>query len=668
MFPPCETELTRPGIDPRLISGVFGRLFVATKIFILYRISFDKYIFSGYDMWSSMFVESASCKAANGKTYTRVLLRSSERINGKVVHRTLGNLSSCSAEEILAIKAALKHKGALAEALQQLESHSAPAKANGSSTALPADFKQGPSIGAVWMLAELARELGIVAALGNDRPGQLALWQVIARALEQGSRLSAVRLARDLGAGCLLDLGKFDEDDLYANLAWLDARQPEIEQAIFHHRYGQSAPAAQGQSSAQVGPGDCTAPPVSTPSLYLYDVTSTYLEGQCNALGAFGYNRDGKRGKQQIVVGLLCEAEGQPVAIEAFAGNTSDPKTVGRQIEKLRQRFRAENITLVGDRGMIRGPQITALHEAGLHFISAISKPQIETLLAAGTLQMELFDTDLAEVIIEPESESAASPNTAAPAQPVKPAQCGLGRNIERYVLRRNPTRQEEMARSRQSRKHSVEKSLHELNTYLAEHPKARAQTALARLTSRLSKLGLGQWLKAQAEGRTIVLKEDAQALAEESKLDGCYVLRTDLSPSQASKETVHQRYKSLAEVEQAFRRSKTVELEMRPVHVRKEQSTRGHLLVVMLAYILMRELGQRWGHLDLTVKEGLARLNTYCAVEIAGVVQIALKPRAEVEALLAAARVGLPKTLRHPTGKVATKKKLPKNRPKLLK
>ena len=164
-----------------------------------------------------------------------------------------------------------------------------------------------------------------------------------------------------------------------------------------------------------------------------------------------------------------------------------------------------------------------------------------------------------------------------------------------------------------------------------------------------------------------MLLQADPAALAEEAKLDGCYVMKTDLTPSEAAKETVHASYKSLASVEAAFRRSKTVELEMRPVHVRKESNTRGHLLVVMLAYLLMVELGKRWAKLDCTVSEGLDRLNTYCAIEVAGVIRVLLEPRADVKELLAAARIKLPgplEKLARPA-KVATRKTLPKNRPK---
>lgn len=591
-----------------------------------------------------MFLDTSTVRSAKGVAYSRVLLRSSFREEGKVRHRTLGNLSDCSEAEINAIRLALKHKDQLASLLagESLKAQPAKAAPAAASPGGPA-FTQGPGVGAIAVLRGLAEELGIVAALGDEREGRLALWQVIARALDQGSRLSAVRLARDLGAASVLGLPSFDEDDLYANLAWLQDGQTDIERHLFEHRSAKEKP-----------------------SLYLYDVTSTYLEGEHNELAAFGYNRDGKRGKKQIVIGLLCDEQGVPVALEAFRGNTADPKTVSSQIAKLQQRFQATNITLVGDRGMLRGPQLRELSEAGLHYITAISKPQIETMLDSGTLQMELFDEPLGEVLAPSAFQPEAPEGTAALTGP--PETEAAPPRMERFILRRNPVRQAEIAASRRSKRQALEQSVSGLNTYLAEHPRAKVSTAQRRLEQRLKSLGLSNWMSMHSQERTLTLSEDPGALEEESKLDGCYVLRTDLSAEQASKETVHERYKSLGEVEQAFRRSKTVELEMRPVHVRKETSTRGHLLVVMLAYLLMQELGKRWAHLDLTVKEGLARLNTYCAVEIAGVIKVMLRPRDDVQALITAAGVTLPAMLPGSKSKVATRKKLPKNRPSRLK
>ena len=222
-----------------------------------------------------------------GKTYTRHLLRESYRSNGKVLHRTIANVSHCSAAEIEAMRLALRHK----EELEHL------------GTATDAlTLKQGLSFGAVWTVYHIARRLGIEQALGTTRAGKLALWQVIARVIDQGSRLSAVRLAMAHAACDVLGIGTFDEDALYENLDWLANRQAAVEDTLFAKRN--------------------RTKPVS---LFLYDVTSSYLEGTHNALAAFGYNRDGKKGKRQIVIGLLCDEDGHPVSIEVFPGNTQDP-------------------------------------------------------------------------------------------------------------------------------------------------------------------------------------------------------------------------------------------------------------------------------------------------------------------------------------------------------
>jgi hypothetical protein len=535
--------------------------------------------------------------------YTRYLLRESYREDGKVKHRTLANLSRCSAQEIAAIKLALEHKDHLETLL---------------SARPDVAVRQGPSVGAVWLVYDLARQLGIEAALGHSRQGKLALWQVIARVLEQGSRLSAVRLARHHACCDILNLDAFNEDDLYANLGWLDQHQPQIEDRLF-----------------AALPQDTTAP-----GLYLYDVTSSYLEGQCNELAAFGYNRDGKKGKRQIVIGLLCNAAGRPLSIEVFAGNTQDPRTVASQVQKVAARFGGGEVTFVGDRGMIKSGQIEDLATHGFHYITAITKPQIEGLLSAGTLTMSLFDQNLAEVV---------------------------SHDGPRYVLRRNPLRAAELAAGRQDKLQAVRREMDRQNAYLKEHAKAKGDQAVARVTARCRKLRMDRWVSAHVENRVIALKIDDEALAEAQKLDGCYVLKTDLTPQQADLETIHGRYKDLSLVEWGFRTSKTVELELRPIHVRRKASTRGHVLVVMLAYRLVQELAQRWRDLDATVPEGLEELKTLCAVDL----QIGSQSRAHcvptptesAARLLAAANVRLPQTLPSRGVTVATRKKLPERR-----
>ena len=541
---------------------------------------------------------------AYGKTYRRVLLRQSFRLQGKVKHRTIANLSACSQEELQAIELALKHK-------HDLDS----LRPSG-----PLHLRQGLSFGAVWALHQLAQRIGLTEVLGSERQGKLALWQVLARAIQPGSRLSATRLAASHAACDVLRLDPFNEDQLYPNLAWLADNQARIEQQLFK----------------QLHPNGC-------PDLFLYDVTSSYLEGDQNALAAWGYNRDGKPGKKQIVIGLLCDGQGRALSIEVFAGNTGDPKTVGSQIQKVVQRFGGKGVTFVGDRGMIKGPQIKDLGQEHFHYITAISKPQIESLLKKKVFPMELFDTPLSEVASIPEKV--------------------------RYILRRNPQRALETQQSRQSKQDSLAKLLQEKNNYLAQKPKARVKVALRTVRARAAKLKIDDWLRLRAQGRKLVLTVDEPALAEAKKLDGCYVIKTDLLDAWATAQVVHDRYKDLALVEQNFRTSKTVELEMRPVHVRLESSTRGHVLVVMLAHRLIQELQQCWAAENLTVEEGIHELSSLCVTEV--VVNDAVKEqlvpegRAQVKRLLELAKVQMPKKLRYTGSIVATRKQLKQSRPK---
>ncbi len=545
-----------------------------------------------------MYVDASK---SHGK-YTRFLLRENYREDGKVKHRTIANLSHCSVEEIDAIKLALKHKKNLAELVSLSDDIS---------------LHQGLSIGAVWLVYDIARQIGIHKALGPTRNGKLALWQIIARVIDQGSRLSAVRLAGSHAACDVLGLDTFDEDDLYKNLDWLSKKQKTIENRLFRNTY-----------------------PDKTPELFLYDVTSSYLEGTCNELGAFGYNRDGKKGKRQIVIGFLCDEFGQPLSIEVFKGNTNDTKTFNSQVKKVAKRFGNGEVTFVGDRGMIKGPQIKDIKENGFHYITAITKKQIKTLLNQGTIQLELFDEKLAEIKDDEEGV--------------------------RYVLRCNPMRAEEIRLSRKSKLLSLERLVEKQNKYLAEHPRAHVDVALRKAEERAGKLRISNWTTCTVIERIISIKINEGELVEESKLDGCYVLKTDLKKS-VDKETIHERYKDLAKVEWAFRISKTVELEMRPIHVRLADRTRGHALVVMLAYRIVQELAKRWQDIDLTVEEGINELAQVCAMEM----RVSNKPfcnkipvpRDSIKELLKKAEVRLPEVLSSSGKKVATRKKLTERR-----
>jgi len=291
----------------------------------------------------------------------------------------------------------------------------------------PELLARGQVVGVATVLA-VAERLGIRTALGDDRQGRLALFQVIARVLDQGSRLSAVRGAKTHYGAELLGLRSFDEDDLYANLDWLCEHQKLIEDRLFATRYDTE----------------------NRPALFLYDVTSSYFEGSENELGHFGYNRDGKKGKKQVVAGLLTGPDGTPLSIELFPGNTGDPATVPAQIAKLRDRFGGGELTLVGGRGMLRGPQRKDLAAEGMHHLTAITNAEIGRLLKQGTIQLDLFDEELAEVAV---------------------SERGI-----RYILRRNPVQAERVAARRADQFATWERELQRRNTYLSEHPKARSK------------------------------------------------------------------------------------------------------------------------------------------------------------------------------------------------
>jgi hypothetical protein len=548
-----------------------------------------------------MYVDTSHI-TRGGKTYTRHLLRESYRAHGKVLHRTIANVSHCSAAEIEAMRLALRHKDDL-EHLGTIQD--------------AITLKQGVSFGAVWTVYHIARRLGIEKALGTTRAGKLALWQVVARVLDQGSRLSAVRLAMSHAACDVLGLDAFDEDALYENLDWLARAQASIEDRLFAQR--------------------TKTKPVR---LFLYDVTSSYLEGTHNALAAFGYNRDGKKGKMQIVIGLLCDEAGHPVSIEVFPGNTQDPHTFAAQINKVKARFGVTEITFVGDRGMIKGQQIEDLVQQGCHYITAITKPQIEKLLRTGTFQMDLFDQELAEVLADE----------------------GI-----RYVLRRNPVRAQEVRDTRHAKLATLQALVAKSNQYLTDHPRAKPQGAWQKLVARATTLRLADWVELTVAERAITLTvlEDAQRAA--AKLDGCYVLKTDLTPAQAPKEMVHDRYKDLASVEQAFRSCKTAHLEVRPIFLRLEARTRAHAFVVMLAYQIIQYLAACWSPFDLTVEEGLHALATLCLVEVsphnAPSYHCLPTPRDAIARLLHSADITLPKAFVLSGTRVSTKKKLPSER-----
>ena len=559
-----------------------------------------------------MFVSRVRSHGKKGRSYVSVLVRESKRVGKKVVSKTLAVITDLPEWLINVVECAVK-EGKDASSLDQLAA--TPHSRLG--------LRCAESFGAVYLVHEVAKICGIPKALGASDDAKLALWQVCARVLSPATSLLAmIRLAATCVAASLLGFkDPFNEDDLYANGAWLVKRQSKIEAKLWH---------ARPQTTTHSG------------SLFFYDVTSSYFEGEHNALAAFGLNRDRIKGRKQVVMGLLTDAQGEPVSVSLFAGNTSDLRTFGTQVASLKNTFGQKNITIVGDRGMIRGPQQMEVNAAGFHYISALHKAEIETLLKSGEVQMTFFDNDVHEVLLE---------------------------DGRRLVMRCNPVRREEIAAARRGFKSRMEAWVTKAGTYLKEHPKAKESTQLKEGTRRLQRGKLNVWMKLEVKDRTVRLIEDQARLNEHSKLDGCYAIVSDLPAAAADKQTLHDRYKDLAKVESDFRTMKHGHLEIRPWYVRTEDNTRAHAFTAMLALKIRRSLQLAWEPLNKTVEEGLAELRSLCIMEIyetgskRTVSRQIAEPNASQAELLKAAGVALPGKAPVKGPDVVTRVKLQKRR-----
>jgi|SRR5215469_904763 len=516
------------------------------------------------------------------------LLRESFRHNGQVKTRTLANLTSWPSARREALRQLLR--GALDQA-----TFSEPTL--------------GPVFGLLYALKQMAEALEITAALGRTRLAQLALFLILARIAHRGSRLSAVRWAVDHAVREILGLEVFDEDDLYAALDDLSAHQEKIEQKLFQSYLRRK----------QV-----------PPRLFLYDVTSSYLEGEQNALGEFGYNRDGKKGKLQIVLGLLTDAEGEPLAVRVFSGHTADPTTVVEQIQILREKFQVQEFVFVGDRGMVKSKGIQALQAAQLRYITALTDPQIRGLLSKKVLQLDLFSEEICEV------EGAGV----------------------RYILRKN---EQEAARERHRLEDKMAKLARKIaarNEVVQDHPRCQPEAGQRQLqvwAERHKLQGLVEW---KLEGRTLILQRQEEKIAKALELAGCYVVTTDVLKESMSAQLVHDSYLNLQKVERDFRALKTGLLEVRPVFVRKESRTRGHVFCCMLALKVSREMERRlqekFGTTDqdphaTTLPDALEALGKLCLLEYKIDEQTSVtklpQPSANQHRILAALGVSLPAT-----------------------
>ena len=493
-----------------------------------------------------MFIQRIHKKTAK-KTYTSVVLMENYREGKKVKHRIISNLSKWSPELISDFEKLLK--GEKFTTISDL------------------NLSQGKSVGGIFAVSEIAKQLGIKQALGYSEQSKLSMIQIAGRILSQGSRnylAGEWKLSQAIDK--VFKINDFDKYDLYKNLDWISENQDKIEQKLFAYRNKKE----------------------KIKEVFLYDVTSSYLEGSKNELAEYGYNRDKKRGKKQIVIGLLTDNNGYPISVEVFRGNTGDTKTVSNQLKKLKKNFGVERVVFVGDKGMVKSSQIAEIEsdEYKWNYLTTITKQQIKKLISQNILQLDLF----AEKVLEVKTKE------------------GL-----RYILRRNPARAEDLNKNRLSKIEFVKAFISEQNKYLKDHKKSHIDVALRKIDEKISKLKLKNILQLTENNRIISLTINKEELDKAQELDGCYVVKTNVPTKDLDAQTAHDRYKGLADVEFAFRTMKTTLEEIRPLYLQKESRTRGHVFIVMLAYMIIKYITDKLAELNYSRKfifESLDKIN----------------------------------------------------------
>jgi hypothetical protein len=458
-----------------------------------------------------------------------VLLRESYREAGKVKNRTLANLSAWPEAKVEALSRVLKGQ---------------PPPAVGLDGAF--EIIRSLPHGHVAAVLGTARQLGLDELVDPvpSRMRDLVVAMAVAQVIAPDSKLAIARGLREETAasslGDVLGVGSCDEDDLYAAMDYLHDRQEQIQDAL-------------------------AARHLAGGTLVLYDVSSAAFEGRTCPLGVIGHPKDGVHGRLQIVYGLLTSKDGIPVAIEVFAGNTGDPKTVAAQVTRVKDRFGITRVVLVGDRGMLTAARLREdVRPAGLDWITALRAPQVKALVRGGDLQLTLFDVqDLAEI---------TSPEFPG----------------ERLVACKNPFLEAERARKRESLLAATEADLAKIAAACARaRAPLRGQDKIAvRVDRVLRRRKVAKHFTAEITDDSFSCARDQDSIDAEAKLDGIYVLRTSVDASELDSGEVVSSYKALAHVERAFRAFNT-DLDIRPIRHRTEDRVRAHVFLRMLSYYI---------------------------------------------------------------------------------
>ena len=463
----------------------------------------------------------------NRKSPPAFLLRESYREDGKVKTRTLANLTPLPRKRINAVRAALKGT-ALTPVSETFE------------------IERSLPHGHVTAVLGTLRKLGLDKMIASrpSRERQLVLGMIAGRVIAPGSKLAMTRQWKLSTLGRQLGIEDAEPDELYDAMDWLLKRQGRIEKKL-------------AKKHLQDG------------TLILYDISSSYYEGHCCNLAKFGHNRDKKQGKKIIVYGLLTDAEGRPVAIEAFEGNTADPTTVPAQVEKIRERFGLKKVVIVGDRGMITTTQVTKLKEyRGMGWISAIKGQTIRKLIDKGHMDRSLFDDrNIAEI------QSPEFPG-------------------ERLIACYNPLLDDRRKRKREELLVATEVKLDQLKAQVDRRKKPMTAQEIGLKAGKLvDRFKVAKHLVLSIEDGQFDYARNEESIRREAELDGIYIVRTSESSEDISTEDVVRNYKRLTDVERAFRCLKAVDLEIRPIRHRLDDRVRSHLFLCMLSYYVQWQM-----------------------------------------------------------------------------
>ncbi|MDY6869952.1 MAG: IS1634 family transposase [Actinomycetota bacterium] len=501
-------------------------------------------------------------KAGKVHRYESVLVRRSYRDGKKVRHETLANLSKLPAEVITAVEATLKGTQLV------------PA---GSEFSIVRSLPHGH----VAAVAAMARKLGFPTMLGPPcRHRDLALALIVSRVVRPKSKLSTRAWWPDTTLGADLGVAGASTDEIYAAMDWLAGRQEAIERKLAAKHLG---------------------PDVNPGRMALFDLTSAWVTGRHCELAARGYSRDGKKGCEQIEYGVLTDPAGRPVAVRVFAGNTADPDAFTQIVPAVRDELGIERLVLVGDRGMITSARIKALRKLNADpdtatdfgWITALRAPAIAKLAADdGPLQMSLFDTqDLAEI-----------------AHPDYPG--------ERLIACRNPALAAERTRKRTDMLAATDELLAGVADRVTRGTLTGAGNIGIAVGKAIGKYKMGKHFHTTITDTTLTYRRDTDRIDAEAALDGIYVLRTSVHTEVLDSAAVVQSYKNLANVERDFRIIKTDDLDLRPIHHRREDRVKAHVLICLLACYLIWHLRKAWAPLTFTDEHPPQRDNPVAAAQ----------------------------------------------------